>query len=89
MKKAELIKHLKEGVVRAKIDGEIRQFTRNASKTGLMEDGDLNVLTDDKIKAADDGATIGVYELGTGKLTTITNKDMNNIIGTLNLECCE
>jgi len=87
MTKTELLKHLKEGVVRARIDGEVRQFTRNASKTGLMEDGDLNVLTDAKIKEADSGATIGVYELGIGKLTTITNKEMNDIIGTINLEC--
>jgi hypothetical protein len=81
MTKTNLLKELNKGVVRARIDGEIRQFTRKASLTGLVEDYELNILTNAKIKQGDDGATIGVFELGSGKLTTITNKDMTDIIG--------
>ena len=81
MTKADLIKELKNGVVRARIDGELKQFTRNADLTGLTEDDMDNVLTNAKIKESDSGATIGVFELGSGKLTTITNKEMKDIIG--------
>lgn len=81
MTKKDLVKALNNGTVRARIDGAIRQFTRKASLTGLLEDGLNTQLTNAKIKESDEGATIGVFELGTGKLTTITNADMDDIIG--------
>jgi|AJXC01.1.fsa_nt_gi hypothetical protein len=81
MTKKDLVKALNEGTVRVRIDGEIKQFTRNASKTGMVDDTQDNTLTNAKIKEADSGATIGVYELGSGKLTTITNAEITDIIG--------
>jgi hypothetical protein len=81
MLKKDLLKLLNDGVVRAKVDNAVKQFTRNADLTGLTEDDMDNVLTNAKIKEADSGATIGVFELGSGKLTTITNADMTDIIG--------
>jgi hypothetical protein len=73
MTKKDLLKALDTGTVRCLIDDELKQFSRKADITGMPKTA---------VSKADKGATIGVYELGSGELTTITNAEMKNVIGT-------
>ena len=80
MNKKELVKALDNGVIKCKIDGEIKQFTRNPDLTGLNSDIDEQVISKASIKQHDAGSSIGVYELGSSKFTTITNAEMTDIM---------
>ncbi len=81
MTKKDLVSKLDESVVRCIIDDKLRQFTRNADLSGLNNGIDSDVLTNAEIKKHDKGANIGVFDLGNGVMTTITNAEMNNILG--------
>jgi hypothetical protein len=81
MTKKDLVSKLDESVVRCIIDDKLRQFTRNADLSGLNNGIDSDVLTNAEIKKHDKGANIGVFDLGNGVMTTITNAKMNNILG--------
>ncbi len=72
MTKKELLKILGEGPVRAKMkDGRLRQVTR-VSSTKEMKDW---------LTGLDDGATIGVWDMGEAVISTIKNADIESIIG--------
>jgi hypothetical protein len=73
MTKKDLVKELDSGTVRCRIDGVLKQFTRNTEITGI---------TKAQIKKLDKGASICVFELGSREITTITNAEMDDIIGT-------
>jgi hypothetical protein len=73
MTKKDLVKSLDSGVIKCKIDDAVRQFTRDPELVGID-------VTKAAIKGLDKGAAIGVYELGIGEFTTITNADMTDII---------
>jgi hypothetical protein len=73
MTKKDLVKSLDSGVIKCKIDNAVRQFTRDPDLSGID-------TTKAAIKSLDKGADIGVYELGDGEFTTITNADMTDII---------
>jgi len=81
MTKTELVKQLNAGVVRVKVGGVLKQFTRLADMTNLNEDIDNNVITNAKIKETDSGATIGVFDIGEGRFATITNAGIDEVIG--------
>ena len=56
MTKTELVKQLNAGVVRVKVGGVLKQFTRLASTTNLNEDIENNVITNAKIKETKEGS---------------------------------
>ena len=71
MTKKELLKLLDEGPVRVKIDGKLRQLTRKAANSDQKA----------AYKALDEGANIGVWDMGIADITTIQNKDIESVIG--------
>lgn len=81
MTKKELVDMLNEGPVRCKIDGVLRQLTRNPDNAAMDQDTEDFKLNKTAIKAGDSGSNIGVFDLGTAKLTTITKDSIESIIG--------
>ena len=71
MTKKELLKRLDEGPVRVIIDGKLRQLTRKAP----------NAEQKKAYKALDEGANIGVWDMGIADITSITVKDVESMIG--------
>ena len=71
MTKKELLKLLDAGPVRVLIDGKLRQVTRKAANSEQKA----------AYKALDEGANIGVWDMGIADITTIQNKDIESIIG--------
>jgi hypothetical protein len=71
MTKKDLLKKLNAGPVRCKINGKLRQFTRMASTK------DAKTF----ITSLDEGANIGVWDMGDAVVTSIQNKDIESIIG--------
>jgi len=70
--KKDLLKALGDGPVRCKMkNGTLRQVTR-VSSTKEMK----NWLT-----GLDDGATIGVWDMGDAVISTIKNADISSVIG--------
>jgi len=82
MTKKELMSKLDSSVVRCIIDDKLRQFTRKADLSGLNSSVDDAILTNAEIKKHDKGANIGVFDLGNGVMTTITNAQITNVLGT-------
>ena len=71
MTKKELLKKLADGPVRCKMkDGKLRQVTRVYSTKEMK--GWMTQL--------DDGATIGVYDMGDAGISTIKNADIESVI---------
>ena len=71
MTKKELLKRLDEGPVRVIIDGKLRQLTRKAANSEQKK----------AYKALDEGANIGVWDMGIADITSITVKDVESVIG--------
>ena len=71
MTKKELLKRLNEGPVRVIIDGKLRQLTRKAANSEQKA----------AYKALDEGSNIGVWDIGTADITSITVKDVESMIG--------
>ena len=71
MTKKELLKHLDAGPVRVIIDGKLRQLTRKAANSEQKK----------AYKALDEGANIGVWDMGIADITSITVKDVESMIG--------
>ena len=71
MTKKELLKRLDAGPVRVIIDGKLRQLTRKAANSEQKA----------AYKALDEGANIGVWDMGIADITSIQNKDIESVIG--------
>jgi len=71
MTKKELLKKLEAGPVRCKINGKLRQLTRMASTKEAK----------DFITSLDEGANIGVWDMGDAVVCSIQNKDVKSVIG--------
>ena len=71
MTKKELLKLLDAGPVRVLIDGKLRQVTRKAANSEQKA----------AYKALDEGANIGVWDMGIADITSITVKDVESMIG--------
>lgn len=81
MTKAELVAMLDAGPVRVKIEGKLMQLTRKPDIAGVQNGGDDIKLTRGAITGMDSGSAIGVYDLGNGKIITITKADVETVIG--------
>jgi hypothetical protein len=88
MTKKDLVKTLDNGVIKCKIDGSIKQYTRQPELTGLTEDINENTIDKSAIKSLDSGADIGVFDLISSTFTTVTNADMDDILS-ISSDCCE
>ena len=71
MSKKDLLKHLNDGPVRVIIDGKLRQLTRVAGSKEQKA----------AYKELDEGANIGVWDMGIADVTSIQAKDIESMIG--------
>ncbi len=81
------MKALDNGVIKCKIEGSIKQFTRKPELTGLNEDINEKTITKSAIKKLDEGSNIGVFEIGSSTFTSVTNAEMTEIISN-SADCC-
>lgn len=81
MTKKELVEMLNTGPVRCKIDGSLRQITRNVEVVNMGNDINDVDITKGNITSLDKSSNIGVYDLGEAKITTITKDSVDSIIG--------